>query len=71
MAHFEALGRNADRDFIRSLARRLAENGPAASRLRAAVGRSIAAVAEAHRCTVVTDNEKDFADLAVINPLRG
>lgn len=36
------LGRNADRDLIRSLARRLAEDGPDASRLRAAVSQTIA-----------------------------
>jgi hypothetical protein len=41
LARFEVLGRDADRDFIRSFARRLAEAGPEASRLRAAVTRSI------------------------------
>ena len=42
LARFEVLGRNADRDLIRSLARRLSEDGPDASRLRAAVSQSIA-----------------------------
>ena len=42
LARFEVLGRNADRDLIRSLARRLAEEGPEASRLRAAVSQTIA-----------------------------
>nr|WP_203566285.1 hypothetical protein [Aurantimonas aggregata] len=42
MARFEVLGRDADRDLIRSLARRLAEDGPDASRLRAAVSQTIA-----------------------------
>ncbi len=42
LARFEVLGRDADRDLIRLLARRLAEDGPEASRLRAAVSRSIA-----------------------------
>lgn len=42
LARFEVLGRDADRDLIRSLARRLAEEGPEASRLRAAVSQSIA-----------------------------
>jgi hypothetical protein len=42
LARFEVLGRDADRDLIRSLARRLAEDGPEASRLRAAVSQSIA-----------------------------
>ena len=42
LARFEVLGRDADSDLIRSLARRLAEGGPEASRLRAAVSQSIA-----------------------------
>ena len=42
LARFEVLGRDADRDLIRSLARRLAEDGPEASRLRAAVSQIIA-----------------------------
>jgi len=42
LARFEVLGRAADRDLIRSLARRLAEEGPDASRLRAAVRLAIA-----------------------------
>ena len=42
LARFEVLGRETDRALIRSLARRLAEDGPEASRLRAAVSQSIA-----------------------------
>jgi hypothetical protein len=42
LARFEVLGRDADRDLIRSLARRLSEDGPEASRLRAAVSQTIA-----------------------------
>jgi hypothetical protein len=42
LARFDVLGRDADRDLIRSLARRLAEDGPEASRLRAAVSQTIA-----------------------------
>jgi hypothetical protein len=42
LARFEVLGRAADRDLIRSLARRLAEDNPGASQLRAAVSRTIA-----------------------------
>ncbi|MFK4512302.1 hypothetical protein LPJ38_01220 [Bradyrhizobium daqingense] len=34
MARFEVMGLDGDRDLIRSLARRLAEEGPEASRLR-------------------------------------
>ena len=41
MARFEVLGLDSDRDLIRSLARRLAENGPDASRLRAVVSQSV------------------------------
>ena len=41
MARFEVLGRDADRDLIRSLAQRLAEDGPDASRIRAAVSQTI------------------------------
>ena len=42
LARFEVLGRDADRDLIRSLARRLAEDGPEASRLRAVVSQTVA-----------------------------
>jgi hypothetical protein len=42
MARFEVLGRAADRELIRSFARRLAEDGPDAARLRAAVSQGIA-----------------------------
>ncbi|GEP04535.1 hypothetical protein [Methylobacterium oxalidis] len=42
LARFEVLGRETDRELIRSLARRLAEDTPEAEALRAVVGRSIA-----------------------------
>jgi hypothetical protein len=42
LARFEVFGRAADRDLIRSLARRLAEDTPEASELRAVVSNSIA-----------------------------
>jgi hypothetical protein len=42
LTRFEVLGREADRDLIRSVARRLAEDGPEALRLRAVVSQSIA-----------------------------
>lgn len=42
LARFEVLGLETDRDLIRTLARRLAEGGPEASRLRAAVSQGIA-----------------------------
>jgi hypothetical protein len=44
LARFEVLGRDADRDLIRSLARRLADDGPEASRLRAAVSQTIGGI---------------------------
>ena len=42
MARFEVLGRDADRELIRSFARCLAEDGPKADRLRASVSQGIA-----------------------------
>lgn len=42
LARFEVLGRDADRDLIRSIARRLAEDGPEASQLRAVLVKSVA-----------------------------
>jgi hypothetical protein len=42
LARFEVLGRDADRDLIRSLARRLAEDNAEASKLRAMVGEVVA-----------------------------
>jgi hypothetical protein len=41
LARFEVLGRAGDRDLIRSLARRLAENDPEATRIRSAVSQTI------------------------------
>jgi hypothetical protein len=42
LVRFEVLGLTANRELIRSLARRLAEDGPDASRLRVAVSQMIA-----------------------------
>ncbi len=42
MARFEVLGLDTDRDLIRSLAKRLAEDDPDSVRIRAAVSRTIA-----------------------------
>jgi hypothetical protein len=42
LARFEVLGRDADRDLIRSVARRLAEETPEAAELRQTMSRSIA-----------------------------
>lgn len=41
MVRFEVIGRDTDRELVRSVARRLAEGGPEADRLRAAVGQAI------------------------------
>jgi hypothetical protein len=41
MARFEVIGRDDDRELIRSVAKRLAEGGADAERLRAAVKQSI------------------------------
>jgi len=49
---------------------RLMANGKAKGRSRSALDTIIAAVAEANDCVVVTDNEKDFEDVQIINPLR-
>ncbi len=42
LARFEVLGLDADRDLIRSLAKRLADSGPDANDLRSLVRRNIA-----------------------------
>jgi hypothetical protein len=42
LGRFEVVGLTGDRDLIRALARRLAEKGPASSRLRIAVSQSVA-----------------------------
>ncbi len=49
---------------------KLMADGSAKGRPRSALDMILAAVAEAHDCVVVTDNEKDFAGLEFINPLR-
>jgi predicted nucleic acid-binding protein len=50
---------------------RLMADGKAAGQPRSGLDMIIAAVAGAHGCVVVTDNEKDFAGLHIINPIRG
>lgn len=49
---------------------RLMAEGTAAGRPRSALDMIIAAIAEANDCVVVTDNEKDFAGVKTLNPLR-
>jgi predicted nucleic acid-binding protein len=49
---------------------RLMAEGAVQGHPRSALDMIIAAVAECHGCTVVTDNERDFAGLVFINPMR-
>lgn len=49
----------------------LMAEGKAAGRPRSALDMIIAAIASVNDCMLVTDNEKDFAGLKFINPLRG
>ena len=48
----------------------LMADSKAKGRSRNALDAIIAATARANDCVVVTDNEKDFADVDIINPLR-
>ncbi len=49
---------------------RLMAGGTATGRPRSPLDMIIAAVAEANHCIIVTDNERDFAGLKFVNPLR-
>jgi toxin FitB len=49
---------------------RLMAEGRAKGRPRSALDTIIAAIAEANDCVVVTDNEKDFEGVEIVNPLR-
>jgi hypothetical protein len=49
---------------------RLMASGTATGRPRSPLDMIVAAIAEANDCTVVTDNERDFAGLKIVNPLR-
>lgn len=51
--------------WARLMAARTANGSP-----RSALDTIIAAVAEANDCIVVTDNEKDFFDIEIVNPIR-
>ena len=50
---------------------RLMAEGTAKGKPRSALDTIIAAIAETKDCIVVTNNEKDFADIKIVNPLRG
>ena len=49
---------------------RLMAEGKRAGRLRSGLDMIVAAVAEANNCLVVTANERDFAGVSFMNPLR-
>jgi predicted nucleic acid-binding protein len=49
----------------------LMAEGKAAGRPRSGLDMIVAAVAGANDCMVVTDNEKDFAGIQFVNPMRG
>ena len=50
---------------------RLMAEGKAAGHPRSALDMIVAAIAGANDCVIVTDNEKDFAGLRMVNPIRG
>lgn len=49
----------------------LMAEGKASGRPRSGLDTIIAAIAAANDCVVVTDNERDFAGIEIINPIRG
>jgi toxin FitB len=49
---------------------RLMADGAAKGRPRSPLDMIVAAVAEANDCVVVTESERDFAGLKIVNPLR-
>ena len=73
MARFEVLGLDGDRDLIRSLARRLAEDGPEASRLRAAVGQTISGAPPSKGGILQALRRSPLvgADIAPVRPFEG
>jgi predicted nucleic acid-binding protein len=50
---------------------RLMADGKTKGRPRSGLDTIIAAIAQANECVVVTDNERDFDGIDVVNPLRG
>ena len=48
----------------------LMADGKASGRPRSALDMVLAATAQANQCVVVTDNERDFVGIPIINPLR-
>lgn len=50
---------------------RLMADGKSAGRPRSGLDMIVAAIAGTNDCVVVTDNERDFAGVEIINPIRG
>ncbi len=49
---------------------RLMAEGTSVGRPRSALDMVVAAIAEANDCVIVTDNEKHFPEVRILNPLR-
>ncbi len=49
---------------------RLMAEGKSSGRPRSALDMIVAAIAESNKCVVVTDNEKDFHGIPILNPMR-
>lgn len=49
----------------------LMAEGKASGRPRSGLDMIIAAIAATNGCVVVTDNERDFAGIEIVNPIRG
>lgn len=49
---------------------RLMADGTASGRPQSPLDMIVTAIAEANDCVLVTDNERDFAGLTIVNPLR-
>jgi len=45
-------------------------DGTASGRPQSPLDMIVTAIAEANDCVLVTDNERDFAGLTIVNPLR-
>ena len=50
---------------------RLMSKGRVSGKPRSGFDMIVASIAEANECVVVTDNERDFAGVEFLNPLRG
>ena len=78
LARFEVVGLDADRALVRTLARRLAEGGPEAERVRATLSRSLSSepprtggIAAALRRSPLVGADRDLQRLQVDERLAG